>query len=85
MDKVTIQLDAKWVRIAHSPLYMMVAALQGVAVSFAPLLLYWCGKGYFYRGTEWIVVTLWFAAILLVSFFYYRLGGAVISELRKQG
>jgi hypothetical protein len=85
MEKVTIQLDAKWVRISHSPLYLIVAALQGVAVSFAPLFLYWCGKGTYFQATEWLVVPLCFAVILLVSLFYFWLGGAVIKELRKQG
>jgi hypothetical protein len=84
MEKVTIQLDAKWVKIARSPLYFIVAALQGVAVSFAPLFLYWCGKGGFFAGKEWIVVPLCFAVILIVSFFYYGLGAAVIKELRKE-
>ncbi|HVM59531.1 MAG TPA: hypothetical protein VMV72_01585 [Verrucomicrobiae bacterium] len=84
MEKVTIQLDAKWVKIARSPLYMVVGALQGIAVSFAPLFLYWCGKGYFYKCAEWIVVPLCFATILLVSFFYFWLGAAVMKELRKE-
>jgi len=40
MDKVTIEINSKWVRIVRSPLYWIVAALQGLSVSFAPLFLY---------------------------------------------
>ena len=80
---MTIEIDSKWVKIVHSPLYWIVAALQGVSITFAPLFLYWTGKGQFYRGSEWMVVPSCFAVILLVGFFYMRLGRAVIGELRK--
>ena len=83
MEKITIELDVKWQRIARSPLYFVVAAFQGVAVSFAPLFLYWCAKGMF-TGYEWFVVPCCFAVIIFVALFYYLLGGAVIRELRKK-
>ena len=84
MEKVTIEIDSKWVRIAHSPLFWIVAGLQGVSVSFAPLFLYWSGKGTFFHGFEWIIVQSCFAVIFLVGLFYMRLGGVVIGELRKK-
>jgi hypothetical protein len=84
MPKVTIEIDSKWVKIVRSPLYWIVAALQGVSVSFAPLFLYWSGKGSFFHGSEWIVVPSCFALILLVGLFYMLLGSAVIGELRKK-
>jgi hypothetical protein len=84
MEKVTIEIDSKWVRIAHSPLTWIVASLQGVSVSFAPLFLYWSGKGTFFHGFEWIIVQSCFAVIFLVGLFYMRLGGVVIGELRKK-
>ena len=84
MDTVTIEIDSKWVKIVHSPLFWVVGTLQGVSVSFAPLFLYWSGKGTFFHGSDWIVVPSCFAVILLVGFFYMRLGGAVIGELRKK-
>ncbi|MGA2117085.1 MAG: hypothetical protein ABSH56_20285 [Bryobacteraceae bacterium] len=84
MDKVTIEVDSKWVKIVHSPLYWIVATLQGVSVSFAPLFLYWSGRGVFHRGFERVIVPLCFAVIFLVGFFYMLLGGAVIGELRKE-
>jgi hypothetical protein len=83
-EKVTIRIDATWVKIAHSPLYWIVGTLQGVSLSFAPLFLYESGKGFFRHGSEWIIVTSSYAVILVVGLFYSRLGGAVIRELRKQ-
>jgi hypothetical protein len=84
MDKVTIEIDSRWAKIVRCPLYWIVAALQGVSVSFAPLFLYWSGKGMFPHGSEWLVVPSCFAVILLVGFFYMLLGAAVIGELRKK-
>ena len=83
MEKVTIELDVKWRKLTHSPFYFLIAALQGVAVSFAPLFLYWCGKGIFFPGYEWLVVPACFVVIFIVGMFYFSLGSAVIKELRK--
>jgi hypothetical protein len=83
MSTVTVQLDSKWIKIVRSPLYWIVATLQGVSVSFAPLFLYWSGKRDFFRGSEWIIVPVCFSVILLVGLFYMRLGAEVIRELRK--
>jgi hypothetical protein len=84
MDKVTIELDAKWVRQVNSPYMHIVWAFQGVAITFAPLFLFWAGTGNFFSGYKLIVVPLCFAAVYLIPMFYYRLGAAVIKELRKQ-
>jgi hypothetical protein len=84
MEKVTIEIDPTWAKIARSPLYFVVVALQGVSVSFAPLFLYWSGKGKFFPGSEWIVVPSCFAVIVLVPVFYFRLAGPVIKELRQR-
>jgi hypothetical protein len=84
MDKVTIEIDSKWVKIVHWPLYRIIATLQGISVSFAPLFLYWSGKGMFHHGSEWYIVPSCFAVILPVGFFYILLGGAAIGELRKK-
>ena len=83
MPMVAIEIDAKWVKIVRSPLYWIVATLQGVSLTFAPLFLYWSGKGTFFHGSEWIIVPSCFAVILLVGVFYMLLGSTVISELRK--
>ncbi len=83
MSKVIIELDSKWLKRVRSPLFWMVATFQGVAVSFAPLFLYWAGKGRFHQY-EYIVAALCFSVILLVGYFYFRLGGEVIRELRNR-
>ncbi len=83
MATVTVELNSKWVKIVRSPLYWIVAALQGASMTFAPLFLYWTGRGQFFRGSERIVVPACFGAILLVGLFYLRLGNDVIRELRK--
>jgi len=81
MAKVTIEVDARWVKVVRSPLYWIVALLQGVSLTFAPLFLYWSGKWHY---LEWLMVPSCFAVILLVGFFYRLLGNAVIAELRKK-
>ncbi len=83
MTTVTVELNSTWVRIVRSPLYWIVAALQGASMTFAPWFLYWSGKGQFFHGSERIVVPACFGVILLVGLFYLRLGNEVICELRK--
>ena len=83
MSKVAIEIDSKWVKVVRSPIYWIVASLQGVALSFAPLFLYQSGKHEFFHGYEWIVVPVCFGVIYSVGLFYMILGGAVITELRK--
>jgi hypothetical protein len=84
MDKVSIEIDSRWVKIVRSPVYFIIVALQGISVSFAPLFLYWSGRGNYFNGLEWLVVPLCLAVILLVSVFYFWLGGSVIRQLRKE-
>ncbi|HZW92007.1 MAG TPA: hypothetical protein VFF64_03460 [Candidatus Eremiobacteraceae bacterium] len=81
--KVTVEIGPKWVKMARSPIYFVVSGLMGVSVTFAPLFLYWSGKGKFYPGYEWIVVPLCFATIDLVVTFYFGLGNVVARELRR--
>jgi hypothetical protein len=83
MESVTIQIGAKWAKIARSPLYWIVAALQGVSVTFAPLFLYWSGRGGYFAGAEWIVVPLCFAVVYLVPLFHFQFSNRVIEELRR--
>lgn len=82
MSKVTIEIDSKWQRIVRSPIIYIVASLQGIAGSFAPLFLYWSGKGMFAKY-EMEVVVACVAVIGIVLLFYSSLGIAVIRELRK--
>jgi hypothetical protein len=52
-----------------------------VSVTFAPLLLYWCGRGDV--GPTWLVAPLCFAVIFLVPAFNFHFSGLVIGELRR--
>ena len=85
MAKVTlvVEIDSKWVKVVQSPAYWIVAALQGVSLTFAPLFLYWCGRGWF-GGSKWIVMLLCFATILLVGMFNAALAGTMVAALRKE-
>jgi hypothetical protein len=40
MDKESIEIDSRWVKIARSPFYRIIAAFQGISVSIASLFLY---------------------------------------------
>lgn len=84
MDRVSIDIDTRWVKILRSPAYFIIVALQGISVTFAPLFLYWSGKGNYFPGLEWLVVPLCFAVILLVPGFYFLLGGSVVRQLRQK-
>jgi hypothetical protein len=84
MDRVSIEIDPRWVKILRSPAYFIIVALQGISVTFAPLFLYWSGKGNYFPGLEWLVVPLCFAVILLVPGFYFLLGGSVARQLRQK-
>jgi len=84
MDRASIEIDSKWVRIARSPVYFIIVALQGISITFAPLFLYWSGKGNYFNGLEWVVVPLCFAIILLIPGFYFWLGGSVMRQLRQK-
>ena len=85
MAKVTIEveLDSRWVKVVRSPVYFIVASLQGVSLTFAPMFLYWSGRGWF-GGWKWIVMPLCFATILLVGTFFMVLGSSVVAALRRE-
>lgn len=85
MDKVTIELNSRWLRLVRSPLIWVIWTLQGVSITFAPLFLYWSGNGKFFPSLSWLAVPLCFALIFLIPAFYFWLGAEVIQELRKHG
>jgi len=80
---VSVEIDPRWAKIVRSPVYVVVSALTGVSVTFAPLFLYWSGKGRFFPGYEWLVVPSCFVVIFLVSSFYFVLGSKVARKLRE--
>jgi hypothetical protein len=84
MDRVSVEIDSRWVKIARSPVYIIIALIQPLSITFAPLFLYWSGRGNHFNGLEWLVVPLCFAAIYLISAFYFLLGSSVIRQLRQK-
>lgn len=82
-NTVTIEIPSKWAWFVRSPLYFLIASLVGVSVSFAPLFLYWSGKGWFYPSHARVIVPLCFALIYLVPWFYIVAGLAVANQLRR--
>jgi hypothetical protein len=82
MSTVSIEIDSKWVKRSRSPLFRLVAALQGVAMTSAPIFLFGAGKGWYHKY-DYLVGALCFATIYLVGWFYVRLGSEVIGELRN--
>ena len=83
MSTVTVEVSPRLASVVRSPAFVIVTALQGVSISFAPLFLYWSGKGMF-KGHEWLVVPICFAIVVIVPLVYFALGNAVIRELRKK-
>jgi hypothetical protein len=84
MNKITIEIDPRWQKFVRSPFFYLVGAFQGVSISFAPLILYECGKGRMFAGYEGVLVPACFALIYLIPLFYFFLGGQVIKQLFKK-
>ncbi len=81
---VMVKVDAKWKRRVKSPLIIgPIAALTGVSLSFAPLMLVWLGQAQTWGVVEWIVASLSFLVIYFVPGFYMKLASEVIAELIK--
>lgn len=81
MEVVTVSIDRKWARVIRSPVYYIVAAFSGVAVTFVPLFLFQMGPA----GAEYsdwrvyaLLATTW--SVVLV---HYRLSYPVIHALRE--
>jgi hypothetical protein len=82
--KVTVEISPMLVRITRSPIYVIISALSGVSISFAPVFLYWSGQGKFFPGYERFAVPLCFVVIYCAPGFYFLLGGRVAKELRQE-
>lgn len=80
-NTVTVQISEVWVRRLNSPLHVVVGALTGVSISFAPLGLLMLGL-----FNQWNVLTVSGAAacflmVYLVPLFYMRLAAQVIEQV----
>jgi hypothetical protein len=84
MDKVTIEVDSKWVDRVNSLLFTIVQALTGVSITFAPLFLYWAGSWGLSGPLQWTVIAVCFALIICVPGYYIWVASPIISQLRKR-
>ena len=86
MSTVTVEVDEKWVRIVNSPLYLIVASLTGVSITFAPLFLYWLAADTLaiLAPVKWILISICFAVIYLVPLFYIYFSGPVMKQIYKK-
>jgi hypothetical protein len=82
MSTISIEIDSKWAKRARSHLFRVVVALQGVAVTTAPLFLYGAANGRYGRY-DYLVAGACLATIYIVGWFYVRLGSEVIGQLRN--
>jgi len=83
-DPAVVEISPKWVSLIRSPLMWLIWTFQGVAISFAPLFLYWAGKGMFPLGWQWFTVPACFAVIYLEGLFFCSLANHVIAQVRRQ-
>ena len=83
-NPAVVEISPKWAALIKSPLMWLIWTFQGVAISFAPLFLYWSGKGTFFPGSQWITVPACFTVIYLEGLFFFSLGNHVIGQVRKQ-
>lgn len=84
MSPITVEISPRWVAIIKSPLMYVIWMFQGVAVTFAPLFLYWSGRGTVPPEIQWLVVPLCFALVYIVPLFYFAFGNSVIKQLRTR-
>lgn len=82
-NSVTVEISPKWVSLINSPLMWLVWVFQGVAITLAPICLYWSGKGWFFPAERSIVIGACFAVIFLEGFFFCSLANQVIGQVRR--
>lgn len=82
-NPVVVEISPKWVSLIKSPLMWLVWALQGVAITFAPLFLYWSGRELFVPAERRIVVPACFLMIFLEGLFFCSLANHVIGQVRR--
>lgn len=81
-ETVEVRVPRFWFRaVRPAPVKYSLAALTGVSVSFAPLLLFFLGSSGA-RMFDWRVLTC-LGAAYLVPFVYLRFGGLVLAEIWK--
>ena len=81
MERVTVEVSDRWIRLVRSPWYWIIAALTGVSITFAPLFLFWAGQaGHNFLSPHVLAL---FAVIYLIPLIYVKLGSLIMVELRR--
>ncbi len=76
---IKINISDRVVKFIWSPLFLVVAALQGVTFGFAPLFLFMAGRSQRDMFDPYVICL--FSLIFLMSLFYVKLGGLVIDAI----
>jgi hypothetical protein len=82
MASIVVSVDEKWERRVRSPLYGIVEALSGVAITFAPGLLYYAAASdRLPVGLKSGMILLAVALIFLVPLLYMSFARSVIRRI----
>ena len=82
MSAVTVEVSDKWVSRVQSAQFKLVQALTGVAITFAPILLYYTAStSQFAPGTKVAIVAVCFALIYFVPLFYIAFSRSILSQI----
>jgi hypothetical protein len=84
MPGTTVEINSLWTSLVRSPLMLVIWGFQGVSVSFAPLFLYWSGKGWFFPQARSIIVSACFLIIVFEGLFFMGLANHVVRQVRQQ-
>ena len=79
MERVNIEVDERWVKLAQPSVRVVIAALTGLSLTFAPLFLFiFAQEGAGYKDPR---VVACFAAIFLVPLVYLRAATIFLAQL----
>lgn len=86
MEKVSVEIDARWIRRINSKGFGIISALQGVAITFCPLYIYFAGTMGILQDhplLKWIVLIASFATIYVVGLVHIKIATEMVTALRK--
>ena len=82
MQSVQVELPEHWVKLARSPLAVVITALTCLSLTFVPMFLFVLGK----EGVSYLDprVILCFALIFLAPMVYLRLATLCFTQVRSK-
>ena len=78
-----VSISDRWVRLLRSPLFTLVEALSGIAITFAPLFLYADSVLNDSPALKRVITVCCFALIYLVPFFYMAFARSIIRQIPR--